>query len=422
MKKSVFWSVMLAVAGCVLVACGYSSKTYKPPSGLLQRVLASQSVSSPTAAAGLFIINGSNDTIGRGGISAGSSPGLMVTDPQRSVLLTFDSSTNRVGVVNTQRESLTGNVQLPGPTTSIVVPVSSVGYAAVPTAPLNGVPIGGLVAMNLTSGATTATITVPNARTVVSDSNGAQLLVFSNDSDSVTVVSPLLLNLGGPVTTTVPGFDRPVGGFFSGGNAYILNCGPECGGKQASVQILNLGTTPPTAGPAVAVDGATIGFLSGSTLYVAGVSPTNNLCTGETTTALTCGRLNIVDIGSMTVTSSAVITDGYHDHIDMGLGGQLFIGSYGCTNVGNVNNVQGEVRGCLSIYDTTNGNVTIPPDNGDVTGLQGFSSRYVEYVVEGGRLRVYDTTKDSLLLNSFISNGTIIITGVITDVKAIDFF
>jgi hypothetical protein len=334
----------------------------------------------------------------------------MVTDPQRAELLAFDSGTNKVELISTQKESLVASIQLPGATTSIAVPSSSAGYAAVPTAPLNGVPVGGIVAMNLTNAQVTATITVPNAQTVVSDANGAQLLVFSNDSDSVTVVSPLALNLGSPVTVTVPGFDRPVSGFFSGGSAYILNCGAECGGHQASVQILNLGTTPPTAGAA------------GSTLYVAGVSPTNNLCTGETTTAPTCGRLNIVDIGSMTVTSSAVITDGYHDRIDMGLGGQLFIGSYGCTNVGNANNVQGEVRGCLSIYDTTNGNVTIPPDNGDVTGLQGFSSRYVEYVVEGGRLRVYDTTKDSLLLNSFISNGTIIITGVITDVKAIDFF
>jgi hypothetical protein len=124
----------------------------------------------------------------------------------------------------------------------------------------------------------------------------------------------------------------------------------------------------------------------------------------------------------MTVTGSAVITDGYHDRIDMGLGSQLFVGSHTCTNIGNVNNVTGEVRGCLSIYNTTNGSVTIPPDNGDVTGLQSFTSRYVEYVAEGGNLRVYDTTIDSLLLNDYISNGTIIVTGVITDVKAVDFF
>jgi hypothetical protein len=100
----------------------------------------------------------------------------------------------------------------------------------------------------------------------------------------------------------------------------------------------------------------------------------------------------------------------------------LFIGAHTCTNVGNVNNVTGEVRGCLSIYNVNNHTVVIPPDNGDVTGLQSFTTRYVEYVAEGGNLRVYDTIKDILLENDFISTGTITITGVITDVKAVDFF
>lgn len=124
----------------------------------------------------------------------------------------------------------------------------------------------------------------------------------------------------------------------------------------------------------------------------------------------------------MTVASSVVITDGYHDRIDMGLNGQLFVGSHTCTNIGNVNNVTGEVRGCLSIYNTLNSSVVIPPDNGDVTGLQGFTTRYVEYVAEGGNLRVYYTVTDTLLENTYISTGTIVITGVITDVKAIDFY
>jgi hypothetical protein len=381
-------------------------------------------VSSPTAAAGLVIIDGENDTIGRGGITAGGAPGLMAISVERSTLLAFDSSSNRVEVINTRTESTTGAIQLPGPTTSMVAPESGVAYAAVPTAALNGTSPGAVVAMNLTAGGVTATIGVPNAQTVVSNNNGTQLLVFSNDSDSVTVVSPLVLYQGLPLTVAVPGFDRPVNAVMAGDGvtAYILNCGAQCGGTQASVQILNLGTTPPTAGASVPVDAATVGLINGSTLFVAGTSPTNKACTGQTTGAASCGRLDLVDIGSFSVTGSVPITDGYHDRIDLGLGGQLFIGSQGCTNIGNVNNPQGEVRGCLSIYNTTNGTVVIPPDNGDVTGLQSFTSRYVEYVAEGGNLRVYDTTTDSLLENDFISNGTIIITGVITDVKAIDFF
>jgi hypothetical protein len=385
--------------------------------------LASQSASGPASFAGLYILDGEFDTVVRGGISAGSSPGLMAISPERSVLLSFDQLTNRVDVINTTKESLSGSIQLAGPTTSMVVPLPEVGYAAVPATPFVGSAPGAVVEMNLTSGGITANISVPNAQTVVSNATGTQLLAFSSDSDSVTIISPLLLNTGSPVTVTVPGFDRPVYGFFSGSNIYILNCGAQCGGTQASVQILNAATNPPTAGAVLPVDAATIGLISGSTLYVAGTSPTNNACTGQTTAATTCGRLDLVDLGSMTVTASAVITDGYHDRIDLGSNSQLFIGSHTCTNIGNVNNPQGEVRGCLSVYNTLNGSVVVPPDNGDVTGLQDFTTRYVEYVAEGGNLRVYYTLTDALYENEqYIPTGTIVITGVITDVKAIDFF
>ena len=236
----------------------------------------------------------------------------------------------------------------------------------------------------------------------------------------------------------MPGFDRPVYGGFSadGGTAYILNCGAQCSGTQASVQILDLTTTPPTAGPQIPVNGATIGFLSGSTLYVAGTgTPTGPLCASipnaRPTAAQYCGTLDLVDLTTFqdpyynNPAIEIAITNGYHNRIDMSINGQLFVGSMNCTTVGNVNNPQGEVRGCLSIFDTTipgNAVAVIPPDNGDVTGLQSFTTRDVEYVAEGGNLRVYDTLTDSLLINSYIETGTINITGQIIDVKAIDFF
>jgi hypothetical protein len=433
LKKTAFLSAALMAATFSLLSCGSGPKITKPPSGLTTRVFASQSVSGPTSAGGLFIIDAANDTLATrtSEVSAGTSPGLMVLSPERATVLVFDSATNSVEVVNALREALSGSIQLAGPTTSIVAPSSSFGYAAVPSATLNGFPPGAIQVLNLTGGGISATINVPNAQTVVASPDGTQLLVFSSDSDAVTIVSPFSINTGNPVTTTVPGFDRPVNAVFgSGGTAYILNCGPECGSASASasVQVLNFSPTP-SAGASVAVDGATIGLISGSTLYVAGtasaspgnLSP-NNQCTGETTAAPTCGRLDLVDLGSMTVTGSAVITDGYHDRIDMSGNGQLFIGSHTCSTVGNVNAPQGEVRGCLSIFNTANAAVVIPPDNGDVTGLQGFTGRYVEYVAEGGNLRVYDTTKNKLLVNSLITTGTINITGQIIDVKAVDFF
>jgi hypothetical protein len=437
LKRVALVPVVLILASLSFLSCGgYSSSTYKPPSGLTTRVLASQNVSSPTAQPGLILVNGANDTLARGGVGAGLSPGLMAISPDRTTLLAFDSVSNGVVVVNAKTETSTGALQLPGPTTSMIALATGFGYAAVPGAIVNGSPTGAVVVMNLTAGGITATISVPNAQTLVASPDGTQLLVFSGDSDSVTIFSPLLVNTGVPVT--VPGFDRPVYGVFSadGSIAYILNCGAECKGVQASVQILDFTTSPPSAGALVPVNGATVGFLSGTTLYVAGKgTPTGPTCASLTNAAPTkaqyCGTLDLVDLTTLqdpyfnNPATEIPITDGYHDRIDMSSNGQLFIGSYACTTVGNVNNPQGEVRGCLSIFDTTKpGNTAaiIPPDNGDVTGLQSFTSRDAEYVAEGGNLRVYDTTKDILLVNSFISTGTVTITGNIVDVKAIDFF
>ena len=439
MKRALLVSCTLIVLSLSLISCGSSSSSNQPPSRLGTRVLVSQGVSSPTASPGLLMINGAKDTPARvGEISAGTSPSFMALSPTRTTLLVYDSSnnSNSVQVVNTGTESSTGKVQLTGSSSSMVIPVvTSIGYAAVASAQMNGFSPGAIEVMNLSSGAISDIIGVPNAQTVVANANGAQLLVFGNDRDTVSIVSPLLaappVDTGcdlqpSTTCTVVNGFDRPVYGFFAsdGSTAYILNCGQECGGtgtggKGASIQVLHL-TSPPTVDSPIPLDGATMGFVSGSTLYVAGTSPSNNGCAGQTTAATTCGRLSVVALASTpTVTGTVVIPDGYHDHMDMSSNRQLFIGSHSCMEIGNANNPSGEVRGCLAIFDTTKaGNTTavIPPDSGDVTGLQSFATRSVEYVIQGGNLRIYDTTKDVL------QKTQLTITGKAFDVKAIDFF
>jgi hypothetical protein len=137
-------------AGFSFVACGGGSHTANP-SGLATRVLASQSVSSPSAAPGLLVIDGANDTLARGGVSAGTSPGLMIMTPNRATLLAFDSATNNVGIVNTQRDSLSGSIPLGAPTTSMVALDTGSGYAAVPAAAFQSEsPTVAIEVMNLT--------------------------------------------------------------------------------------------------------------------------------------------------------------------------------------------------------------------------------------------------------------------------------
>ena len=434
MKRSLALAAVAVWVAWSFVSCSsYSNKSGS--SGLNRRVLASQGVNSTSTLGGLVFIDGRNDTLARiSELDLGGSAGLMAISPTRNIVAAFDANSNSISAFSTVTEASIGKVQLPGPTTSFVIPSATLtGYAAVPTATVTGYTFTGAVeAMNL-AGAITTTIAVQNAQTVVPNATGSQLLVFSSNSSStsdyVTVVNPdaavppvdtSCLSAPNGVCTVIHGFDQPVYGIINGSTAYILNCGPQCNGTQASVSVVDLGSLTITA--TIPVEAATWALLDGSKLYVAGTSPTNNACTGQTTVATTCGRLDVVDVGSMTVTNSFVITDGYHDRMDLGSNGQLFIGSTGCTNIGNVNSPSGEVRGCLSILDTTTGTVVIPPDNGDVTGLQGFTQRNVEYVAEGGTLRVYDTTKDTLLINDFLPKGTINIVGYVGDIKAIDFF
>lgn len=432
MKKAALIA-LLAAAVTSLYSCSGTSTYRPPPLSVFNRVMASQDVSSLASVAGLEVINGEFDEVQViQPIDTDGTPQLLVISPNRATLLAFNFGSNSVAVINTSKESLTTAVPLPGPTNSIAYPsTTAFAYAAVPSAPLTGLPQGAVEIMNLNNGNVAYSVSVPNVQTVASNPNGTQLLAFSsgppNISNSVTVIAPSL----GPgvisaTTQTLPGFDQPVNALFSsdGSTAYVLNCGAECGGTQASVEMLDMTTTPPTPGAVLPVDGATFAMMSGSTLFVVG-SPPNAPCTGEATAAKTCGRLDLVDLNSFSVTGSVVITDGYHTVMSESANGQLFIGSTDCTNVGNVNAPQGEVRGCLSIYNSTNGEVVIPPDNGDVTDLQSFTTRFVEYVAEGGNLRVYDTTQDKLLVennNGIIVNGTIGVVGQVYGVKAIDFF
>jgi hypothetical protein len=426
------------------------------PSGITNRVLVSQDVTSATSSGGLVEINGNVDILVRvPPIAAGNSPSLMAINPARSIVSAFDLSSNTVYAISTATEKSVGQVLLPGPTSSFVLPNSSpVGYAAVPSAIILGYPVLGAVeVMNFSSSSLTA-IAVTAAQTVVANNTGSQVLVFSNDSDSVTLLNPAdavppldlscFPNLNPnpptnppqnpPVCTIIPGFDRPVFAVVNGNTAYVLNCGAECGGTQASIQTLDLSSL--AVGPPVPVNGATWAYLSGTKLYVAGDgTPTGQPCSSLTnkvnakTAATYCGTLDIVNLSTMkdpyfhNPAAEIAIPDGYHDRMNMSGDGQLFVGSRICTNIGNINDPVGEVRGCLAILNTNTGAVVIPPDNGDVTGLQSFTSRQVEYVAEGGNLRVYDTLTDQLLINpDYLPLGTIPVVGFAYDVKAIDFF
>jgi hypothetical protein len=453
LKRILISTVVLIAASVTIISCGSynssstsstssssSSTTPTKPSGIKFRVFISNPLFPQGNGTGavtntqvLNIVDATLDKLSltffvpMTGISL--QPSLMTLAPNGKYTAVFSPNGNTVAIVDNATEAIavpTGSttrlpaITLPGLTESLVVSnFATTAYAAVPTAPIAGQSPGAVVVMSLQTGSVSATIPVPGAHFIVLSPDGNQLLVFSDNSDTVTVIATPLIGTATDPRSSITGFDRPVWGIFtSSATAYILNCGAQCGGTAAGVSIADVGAT--TATSTIPVSAATFGLLSGSTLYVAGTPPGTNTCTGSVTAATTCGRLSAIDTNSMTVTASAIITDGYHARMQISQNGQLFIGSYGCANIDIVG---GEVRGCLSIFNTNTGGVVIPPSNGNVTGLQQITGRDTVYVIQNAELGIYDTTTDKLQVtpgNGNNNDGQIDLVGQPFDVKLVN--
>lgn len=375
--------------------------------------------------------------------------GMMVVSPKRDRTLVYSATDGRLGIVSNSGDSVIAALNIGGSTDSFFVANDNItAYVAVPNASVNGLPPGAVEQFNLSDGLLTATIPIPGARYVVPSPDSSQLLVFSENSDAVTLITPSLIGTNGQTDSQLAcsavkavacvlagAFDRPVGAVFSQGGAiaYVLNCGEQCGGSGigacltftscTSVSAIDMTQTPPAVTGSVSVPAATIASLQGTNLFVAGtpVAAADASCAGIMTAATTCGRLTVVNVGTMTASASVAITDGYHTRMELAAGGQLFIGASGCTNI----NSGGEVRGCLTIVNSTagaisNSNIVVPADNGDVTGIAPIPGRQVVYVCEGGELRIYSTSTDQLLVFHQPAVAPAI-SGQAIDVKVVDF-
>jgi hypothetical protein len=442
LKRVLILLFSLLPASLMWLSCGYKAPSSGGGggSGLKTRAFVTNTVTSGSGPAGVYMVNAQTDVRALvSPISAGNTPGMMVLTPNRAQTLVFSGngtqfSDNQFTIVNNATEAAAAQVTLPGVTESFIVsPDGSAAYVAVPTAPVIGQSPGIIEVISLSSGTMAAEIrcppvnptnpvciwpaTVPQGfnppyRFLSIGNTGNRVLAFSEGSDSVAnavaVITPSNVGTASPVVTFVTGigptaFDHPVWAFFNSDDttAYVVNCGAECGGTQASVQTLDLTTNPPTPGTPVPVPAATVAFVNNSTMYLAGTLS----CTVQNVQT-TCGELTTFDLASMSVVGSPVsITDGYHNRIALGANGRLFVGARTCSQ-----------SVCLSIYNTQTGAVVIPPANGDVTGIDPIAKRTVVYVIQGGSLGIYDTATDALQTLQ-ITN----LIGQFVDVKTIDF-
>jgi hypothetical protein len=224
-------------------------------------------------------------------------------------------------------------------------------------------------------------------------------------------------------------FDRPVKAVFStdGGTAYVLNCGPECGGNHSSVSPLPVapmifligqasGTLPTNAvltGSTIATPGgASNALVDSSTMYVAGQQPQQ--VNGQT---LFAGNLTVVNLGNNTAGSAIPISDGLPGGPSRMLeadNNTLWIAMTKCNN--GVRAATGQPYGCLTMFNTSTDTVTmLEPYLGDATGIAAVTGLGKIYTAEGGQVYIYTTTDGTALDNQYVT-----VTGTAYDVAYMD--
>jgi len=440
LKRTSLALLVLAAFG-LLISCSSSSKKGAANSGLPLRAFVSNPV-HPSAAGGgapaLEVMDASRDLLSGLVISLSSfsanlsDPGMMAVSPNHGFTLIMSPTDLKIGLVDNLQESLAGTITLPGVSDSFFVWTDNKSaFIAIPNAPIVGQAPGAIERIDITAAGINATIPVPGAHYLVPSPNGNQILVFSDNINTVVLLTPSLIGVAGQpttiaqcTTTQVPActlpttFDHPISAVFdpSGTTAYVLSCGPECGGTTAAVTAIDM-TNTGNPGAVVlanqAVPAATVALLQGTQLYISGTQAGTS---GVLTVLNLSSGLSNVNGATPVGCQTFSITDGYHTGMQMGANGRLFIGSKACTGIGG-NGV------CLSIFNTGALKVVATPNNspvGDVTGIAPIPNRNVVYVCQGGMLRVYDTTTDQL--ETFpVPEGQPDVIGEAVDVKVVDF-
>jgi len=231
-------------------------------------------------------------------------------------------------------------------------------------------------------------------------------------------------------------FDRPVKAVFStdGGTAYVLNCGPECGGVASSVSILPVapmiflvgqpsGLLPCNAAPCANAQatpvanfaipgGASNALVDSSTMWVVGQQPQQ--INGQT---LFAGNLTVVNLSNNTAGSAIPISDGVPGGPSRMLeadNNTLWIAMTKCNN--GVRAATGLPYGCLTMFNTSTNTVTmLEPYLGDATGIAAVIGLNKIYTAEGGQVYIYTTADGTALDNQYVT-----VTGTAYDVAYMD--
>jgi hypothetical protein len=415
----------------LLAGCGksfYFGGRVLPPSGILNRVMIAVQNPGSLTKGSLQIVDAHydirhsfNDKVAGFSVAgySGGDPETIQNMPEEQAGGVYGAGDGSFALLNYATEKETTTVTLPGASSSVFISRDQrYVFAANQTAHT-------LTVQDRSLGASYG-LNLPGVYRVSVNPSGSAALAFLQDSNLVYSVYKLQANQHTPANAEdcepqnlpvycllpVPGaFDRPTKAIFSGDGttAFVLNCGPECGGVQASVSflpvagiIIQSGAPIPPGAPTnvtatVPVPGGdTDAIQSGSLLYLAGQQLQSD--------GYFAGFLSILDTGAKQVTGNYSISDGTHLKMNFADDNTLWIGSQLCTlgeryHLGATTNL-----GCLTMFNTANNSVTmIPSYKGDATGIAAVISLHKVYTAEGGQVYIYSTVDGSALDNSQVT-------------------
>jgi hypothetical protein len=461
-------AVILCVAAATLslTACGnrpYKTTEYQfagrpvPPSLLTSRVMVSVANSGNFGTSGSLAILDSKRDIRNNVYNVNSSFSIsgfaanyatkIINYPEQLSGYVYGSSDNSLTTIDYSNEKTLGSTAtLNAAAADLAVPQDgSYVLAALETQGILEVIDKG------TNSAGTYALPIPNVYRVAMNPSHTVMLAMTRNANTLYRIVKLNTNQAPPTGYTacqpvnlpvycalpVAGnFDRPTGVYFSldGSQAYVLNCGRECGGTASSVSYLtldalridNYAAASPVVATTAVPGGVTAALSDGTTLYVSGQQ--------LQTDGLFGGTLSTISLASKAVTGQYSISDGTHSKMLFGDNNTLWIGSQNCASgerqAHNLNyncltrfDISKNTAAIIPAVDPTSASSKVPYPNedgnqyyyGSLTGLcwvQGYNKMYTAY---GGQVHAFSTVD-----GSEINNFSITVQGIALDVAYLD--
>jgi len=480
MSAGVALAIAAGLAGCA--STSYFAGRALPPSGLLNRVMIAIQDPGAVAAGSLQVVdayydirNGYTGTPANYTISgyAGKIPVSIQNMPEQQTGAVYSSGDGSYVLINYATEKVNIAIAgLNGTSSSIYIAHDQTWVVAA------NQQAHVLTMLNHATGASYP-LSLPGIYRVSMNPGGSMVLAFVQNSNyayyprALTATQTLAYS-GGPTTwpkaavdcepQNAPGFclfqvqspdqidstgnyygapivfDRPVKALFSGdgGTAYVLNCGPECGGNNASISLLPVaplvfplgessGLLPCNSAPCAnsstkamvtipVPGGASNALIDSSTMYVVGqkLMPDGNF--GGYLTVLNLATNSVVPSTSSSpnpVSISDGIPGGPSRMIEAD-DNTLWIGMTKCNQGERA--YQSLPVGCLTMYNTSAKQVVLlEPYIGDATGIAAVTGLHKIYSAQGGQVYI-NSTKDG----SSIDNQYVTVTGTAADVVYMD--